>query len=304
VLDAIPGPCAADAVARRRADVGALLRLWEKGAIALARVTPSDAAHVRGDHDAWHRDAARLALGLLARQRDGAGEAAFASAEAAAEAVIARLVRLSAEALIETAVAEEGEASPGLARHPLVARALEGRAGALIDLRPAFRLPIVAVGASASTYYPAVARMLGAELVTPPHADVANAVGAVVGKVRVAAEARVTQPEEGRFLVSFPNETRRFDALDAAMAHAAAQAEAAARLEAQRAGAFEPLVHLERAVKEIETEGLVVFVEAVIRAVAIGRPRLGQPDAVSSATTPGSGLPSIHSRNAPPAVET
>ena len=39
-------------------------------------------------------------------------------------------------------------------------------------------LPLVALGASAATYYPTIANQLGAELIVPDHAGVAGAVGA------------------------------------------------------------------------------------------------------------------------------
>ena len=41
-------------------------------------------------------------------------------------------------------------------------------------------------------------------MILPDHADVANAIGAVVGRVRMHAEAMITAPSEGRFLLHLP----------------------------------------------------------------------------------------------------
>ena len=50
--------------------------------------------------------------------------------------------------------------------------------------------PLVGLGASAPAYYPMVAALLGAESRIPAHADVANAVGAVVGPSAAVARVR------------------------------------------------------------------------------------------------------------------
>ena len=52
----------------------------------------------------------------------------------------------------------------------------------------ALRAPIIGLGASAATYYPGVADAVSGTLVCPEHAEVANAVGAVAGRVRVVLE--------------------------------------------------------------------------------------------------------------------
>ena len=62
-------------------------------------------------------------------------------------------------------------------------------------------MPLIAVGAPSHSYYPTVAREMGVELISPPHADVANAVGAVLGKVvqdtRLRGDAGIAAPPSG-----------------------------------------------------------------------------------------------------------
>ncbi len=60
--------------------------------------------------------------------------------------------------------------------------------------------PLVAIGAPVATYYPMVAERLHTRLCIPPHAEIANAIGAVVGSVMQTIRALVKPlPEEAGF---------------------------------------------------------------------------------------------------------
>ncbi len=74
-------------------------------------------------------------------------------------------------------------------------------------------MPVIGLGASASTYYPAVGTQLGCEMILPRHAGVANAIGAVVGRVTLRKTWVVTSPSEGCYRVHF--ETGPQDLADA-----------------------------------------------------------------------------------------
>ena len=64
------------------------------------------------------------------------------------------------------------------------------------------------MGASAPLYYPAIATMLQTPSIVPEHAGVANAVGAVVGRVRLTREVVVTQPSDGRLQIHLAEDPR------------------------------------------------------------------------------------------------
>ena len=55
--------------------------------------------------------------------------------------------------------------------------------GRELDCTLTLQQPVVAIGAPVEAYMPRVAEQLHTELVIPPHAEVANAVGAVAGGV-------------------------------------------------------------------------------------------------------------------------
>jgi N-methylhydantoinase A/oxoprolinase/acetone carboxylase beta subunit len=266
------GPAPLDEIAPSRPARAAAGRLVARGLAIHSGFTPSDAAHVLGLQGDWSVDAARLGATLMARQRDGAGRAVAPDAEAFARMTIAALHRRSAEAVLETALREDGY-DAALAQSPLAAAALEGRR-CLLRPQLALQVPLIGLGASAPTYYPAVAAMLEAAPVIPAHADVANAVGAVAGRVSVALRLTISQPQAGTFRLHLADGPRDFNTYDKAEAAALATLRADAAAAAAEAGAEDAELHESIVKREAEVEGAAMMVETEITVEASGRPRL------------------------------
>ena len=251
-----------------------LARLVDRGLVIRAGLTPSDAAHVAGRQGDWSHEAARLGVALLARQA-GAG----VTAADLAGRIVEQVVRQSAEALLDTAFGRwrpaESLIEPARA---LIDEAIAGPAGRTTDLfRVSFALswPIVAIGAPAGAYYPAVAERLGTTALIPPFAAVCNAIGAVVGGVSRTVRAVITAPEEGRFRAHLPSDVRDFSGLEEAAAFALAVLRETAALQARQSGAADVQIQVERRDKIIrEINGLQLFIESQLEATAFGRPRL------------------------------
>ena len=265
------------AVLRSRVESGALGRLIDRGVVQVSGATPSDAAHVLGLLDAWDAEGARLALQNLARRRRGDGDVLAPNAEAMAQIIIDQLTQQTVEALLEVAFAEEGERfkeNPNaLARHELLQAGLSGHAG-YVALQARLNVNVVGLGASAPTYYPAVEQRLGCRMLLPEHAGVANAIGAVVGRVTLRRSGIVTSPGDGRYRAHLETGPEDFADAEAAMD----RLEAALRDEAfnavKDAGAIGIQVSAKRQVREAEVEARRLFVEAEIVAEASGRPRV------------------------------
>jgi N-methylhydantoinase A/oxoprolinase/acetone carboxylase beta subunit len=278
ILDALAdGPKPADAVLRSRALRTALTRLVSRGLVIVAALTPSDAAHVLGIHAEWDARAAAKAARLFARQRGNDGKVIAAGPEQLAQRIIDTLIRRSAELVVDAAFAGDGFEQAEPSRSFLAQAALDGHSRLL---RPRLELtaPLIGLGASAPTYYPFVAALLGAESVVPEHADVANAIGAVVGRVRISRSATITCPAEGRFRAHLHDGTEDFPSFAAARAAAEAALGIAARAAAAEAGAAEVDVTLAADIRDATVEGKCMLVEATITATATGRPRLAEMD--------------------------
>ena len=265
------------AVLRSRMDHAALGRLVRRGLVQVAGVTPSDAAHVLGRVAAWDGEAARLALEVTARRRVGSGERLAAGAKALAEMIVERLTHQTALALLEVAFAEEeaafGLPPEALAAHVLMQKGLGPHRG-LVRIESGLNVPVVGLGASAASYYGAVGARLGCEMILPAHGGVANAIGAVVGRVVIRRAGTVTAPAEGRYRAHLEAGPEDFGEPEAAMAALEAALGAEARAAAEAAGAVDVHIAARREVREAEAEGRRVFLEAGIVVEAGGRPRV------------------------------
>ncbi|MBP2563110.1 N-methylhydantoinase A/oxoprolinase/acetone carboxylase beta subunit [Neorhizobium galegae] len=248
-------------------------RLVGRGLVHLCGITPSDALHVLGRQSQWRWEAARLGLELAARRKDGAGREIAASPEDLAQKIVSRLTRQSSEAVLAACLAEDGAEAIDPAVSLAVDRALK-RVPGIARFSVALDRPLIGLGASAPVYYPAVADMLGAQSVIPADADVANAVGAVVGQVRASVTVVVTSPEDGRFIGSGAGERISVVGETEALTIARERAITAALAQANADGARDAIVTVSEELDAPEIEGARKFVEARITAVAVGRPRI------------------------------
>ncbi len=262
---------------RARVEQGAMKRLVERGLVQIAGVTPSDASHVLGRVMEWDTGAARKALQLFGRRRTGAGTILSSSEEDVAQMIVDQLTHQTGMALLETAFAEEDtpfeDLPEALARHVLMQRGMVGKPS-LVKLETGLNIAVVGLGASALSYYPAVGKMLGCEMILPEHAGVANAIGAVVGRVIMRQSGVVTSPSEGKYRVHLANGPQDFGDQKSALALLETVLHDAAMSDAQVAGAEDIQVNVIRDIREAGIEGRKVFVEATITVEAAGRPRV------------------------------
>jgi N-methylhydantoinase A/oxoprolinase/acetone carboxylase beta subunit len=160
----------------------------------------------------------------------------------------------------------------------LVDRALlDGKPEGLVSVRLTLNRPLVAIGAPVATYYPAVAEALHTRLHIPPHAEVANAVGAVVGSVMQTVRALVAPLDEERGFrvhVQSSEEVQDFSELGPAVQYARQGASDRARALALRAGAASVQVSVTQQDHNVEVSGDSLFLGSEIAATAAGRPRL------------------------------
>ncbi len=278
VLARITGVHPVGAVLRTRIERQALARLRDRGIIQLAGVTPSDACHELGLLSAWDGQAARLGLGLLARRRTGAGEALAAGPGPMARMIVDQLTQETIWALLETCLANDEGFGPGhehLARHVLMQKGLEQHRG-LLRVETGLNIPVIGLGASARSYYPAVGQRLGCEMVLPGDGGVANAIGAVVGRVRVRRSGIVTCPAEGRFRTHGALGPKDFGTAEAAMTALEDELVIQVRADADAAGTDDIEMRRSRDVRHSQVEGRDAFIEAEITVEATGRPRIAR----------------------------
>lgn len=264
-------------VLKTRVEQGALKKLVERGLVQVAGVTPSDASHVLGRVMEWDTGAARKALALFGRRRTGSGNVLSTSEEDVAQMIVDRLTHQTALALLEAAFEEEEVPFVGapevLARHELMQRGLAGHKG-LVRVRTGLDVAVIGLGASAASYYPAVGEVLGCEMILPQYGGVANAIGAVVGRVTMRESGTVTSPSEGKYRVHLVSGPIDFGDQITALKHLEDVLRAQAMAQAKAAGAEDIQVTVSRDVRTAGVEAREVFVEASVTVEAAGRPRV------------------------------
>lgn len=264
-------------VLKNRIEQGSLKRLVDRGLVQVAGVTPSDASHVLGSVDAWDAGAARKALALFGRRRTGAGTMLSSEPDIVAKMIVDQLTDQTVLALLEAAFADEDDAfdlpPEVLARHALMQRGLSDHGG-LVRIETGLSVPVIGLGASAANYYPAVGKVLRTEMILPEHAGVANAIGAVVGRVTMRQSGTVTSPSEGKFRVHLATGPQDFGDQDSALALLETALTELALKDAKDAGAADIQLNVTRDIRTAGVESREVFVEAEITVEASGRPRV------------------------------
>lgn len=244
------------------------------GLVVVGAFTPTDAVHVLGRYDRWSVEAARLGATLWAR-RFGIGPEQFC------QEVVRQVEIQMGRVVISSALAEDAESTP-IARDGVgrlfIDRALHVDGGGSFSVSVDMQRPLVAIGAPVGNYLPPVAERLNARLFIPEHAEVRNALGAVVGGVVQRVRVLIQPLLAGSvYRAHLPGEVRVFQQLEDAVE--CAQHEAGKKVEelARRAGATEAKVQVKREDQILrDRRGLAdeVYLGTEVIATAVGRPRM------------------------------
>ena len=261
----------------------ALERLVERGLVVISGFTPTDAAHVLGYSKEWSLEGASLGAELLARQAGMCISGAIMQIRDLCQKVVHQMTIQSGKAIVSAALAEgyhmNMNGNDSLARR-MVDNALAGNddVDALMKVTLTLRRPLVAIGAPVRVYYPAVAERLHTKLIIPIHAEVANAVGAVVGSVMQTVRVFIKPLAPERFRVHLSADIQDFDNFEEAIAYAAEAAHSLADTLAQHAGASSVQVQINRKDQIVDSNNGAhdggFFLGTEVKATAIGRPKL------------------------------
>ena len=291
-------------------------RLEAEGVIMRSGLTPTDMMVLKGDIDLYGEDSARAvreAVRFLIQNTDpeyyrmsGRGKTVYPVRDHGADAGDEKK---TAETRPEEAVADEvyrlvekkmyrriveilmAQQHPGQRRYleqDGVKRLIdwsfeEARKGGAEDwagMRIHTDLPIIGVGAPVHIFLPAVAEYLGTRAVIHPFAGVANALGAIAGKVSARVSIHVKADYQGAvpdgFSVTDGKGKHKFEHYEDAEKYAEKTARKLAAEEARRQGAGEnPEIRiLKRQIRTSSAVGPEVFFETVVEAVASGRFRV------------------------------
>jgi N-methylhydantoinase A/oxoprolinase/acetone carboxylase beta subunit len=249
-------------------------RMESEGSVQRSGFTPTDALHVLGLLQLWDAEAAKFGAEILAAQ-------AGISVKTLCRRVVQQVSYSIGKAVISKILEEKEKRLPLWDQEPTAEALLKL---ALLDTVDdefvwdvTLQRPLVAIGAPANAYLPRTAERLHAELTIPRHAEVANAVGAVVGSVVQRLEVLISPLDGGsRFRVHLPDGIRDFAELEKAVCYAQKTLTPQVKMLAQSAGADQTEVKMQRKdrmgtsdlgwIQEIHLDTKLVF-------TAVSRPR-------------------------------
>ncbi|MGB0865974.1 MAG: hydantoinase/oxoprolinase N-terminal domain-containing protein [Granulosicoccaceae bacterium] len=250
-------------------------RLISLGLAIKSSFTPSDACHILGKQQGWNTEAAQLAAQILSLYSSQNLGLSGLTSESFAQHILDKVSRQAAARLMETALAETLEGSPGqmsAGQKALFELALQKPEGALLQASFSLATPLVGLGAPVQSYYSDTAALCNTRLEIPEFAHVANAVGAVVGTVRQRAHALITPIDRVAVRVHCGELQKDFPTLEAGAAWCEQQLRETALQLALEAGAEDPQVSFERHDNIASKNNEEVFFESKLVATASGRP--------------------------------
>lgn len=195
---------------RTRRDLLLARRDATAGRLRFIGPTPTDAAIVLGLLAAsslaisFDGEAAMLGLAGFPRCRTRFGRERFDDPVEAAHAIVAE-VRVRSGEVVAAALGVPDEVW-----------AASGRDAGIYRVALELDRPIVGVGASAGLYHPEVGVMFRTEVIVPAGCEVANAVGAAIGSVRLRETSVITRTKKGGFILHRPGPPGVFARLDLA----------------------------------------------------------------------------------------
>lgn len=191
-------PQAFDQIVVRATDRARTERFIDRGLVQVSGLTPSDAAHALGLQSQWSQQAARLGCLMLGRshalidwQSDNVDQEIDQFSQSIFNAMVGKSTQLIVNQLSGTHFAVDD---------PLLSAVSDGD-GRLNDLSIKLTptIPIVAVGGPARVFYPAVGKQLNVDAVIPDNAEVANAIGAAIGRIKIRKVIEITGIDSGGF---------------------------------------------------------------------------------------------------------
>ena len=239
-----------------------ITELVKEGVLQRIGLTPTDLLHVSGQLNLWNSHISRVGASLMANALSLSLErfcACFFSK------MQARLQECCMQAATNFSVSPDSATEPpSRLTTPDGSRLPSGALG----------FPVVALGAPAASWMPAVCESFHTKLVIPQYAEVANAVGAAIGQVILTVEAliRPDQYHKG-YVVHGCWGNKYFEQLSDSRGWARSFAGEYASLQAAKAGGGSHTIHY--TVEPTYSRSLTgkdVFIQEKITATVIARP--------------------------------
>ena len=237
----------------RVSDRNRVTRLVDRGVLQVGGFTPSDAAHVLNLQSQWSHEAAELVCLMIGRSHGKITyndativEQSRAFAQEIFDAMVAKSTHLLLEKLSGHSYSQDDSIISCITQGKTQLNDLN------LSLTPA--IPLIAVGGPAQVFYGGVGNRLGITPIIPRDSEVANAIGAAIGMIKVHAVVEISSGEEGGYRIHHDGEPIYVDSPAEALEQAKALAEA---LVVSKAGAMNATdLNTETSIERLDIPGM------------------------------------------------
>lgn len=248
-----------------------LNRLVSVGALGRISVTPTDLLHANDELETWNVEASKLAVALLAKRFDMDTKQFIGIAS---DRVVDELCHCCVQSLIwHEGASFDIKESPGASY--FFEKQLHPKSDDYLMCSIRTTLPLIGIGAPVKTWLPRAAERIGAELKIPEHPEVANAIGAAVGRIIESVKILISPGDNNDgFNLYSAWEMKVFDELEEAVEYGKRFAVEKAREAAQSSGAkhIEITLNHEDVCAESGSNDKDIYIESRIEAIATERP--------------------------------
>jgi N-methylhydantoinase A/oxoprolinase/acetone carboxylase beta subunit len=251
-------------------------RLIDFGLVHRASLTPTDLLHYKGEMTLWNREGSLQGM-IIQANRAGLSPEEFCIK------VENQLSEKVATAILEKVFSEETGTNIRFDDcancQRILAKLFNRDLRDIVHLLPEMKHPLIAIGAPAQAYFPLIAKKIGARLIIPEHAEVANAVGAATGKIAEKLELLVQPAPSGGYLAYTPWGREWFRGLEEALNQSIEKGKVYVAHQAEESGIGECMIEVEHKDKYSslsnvdDDENNKLYVESRIKLTAVGKPR-------------------------------
>ena len=217
-------------------------RLVRIGVVLPSSMTPTDILHLAGAYTPWDGEAARWGAKIMARRFNANIDELIG---AVFEEIYFKVAALLAGRLILEKVGCPLDFTEKASRFFLKEMLESEKDAGPIRFSARLNLPLIAVGAPVSAYFPEIAGRLNANLLVPHPAEVANAVGTVSGQM-IERACILIRPDGEEFIIHAPWGREICPDLEKAAAHAVQKGERYVGAQAAASGIKDLEISVER----------------------------------------------------------
>lgn len=176
-------------------------RLVDNGCLARISVTPTDILHAQGKYNPWNTQTAQAGVNILAKRME---LPVTTFLQKACTLIHSKLSLFALQSIVNVEGYDFSLEESDAAMY-LLNRSFSSETSRFFQPQIKLNQPIIGIGAPAAAWLKGAVKNLNAELIIPEHAEVANAVGAAVGKIMETIEIIIHADDKNKtYILNMP----------------------------------------------------------------------------------------------------